>query len=66
MNPLYEELTTNEEREYNDFIWDLEKKAKELNDKFQKLSDQNKTKVYNTIKAFEYANLALWLFGNKQ
>ena len=55
-----------EERKYQEFMLELTKKTKELNESYFKLSDNNKRKFQANVKPILDAGAFAWLLGNKK
>ena len=56
----------NGEKEYQRFMSELMNKASEINEKYQNLSNDNKSRVQASIKPIIDAGLFAWLFDNHQ
>ena len=56
---------TKEEKEYQEFQLEFTNKVKELKEKYNTLSDNNKQRFFKEIKPFIDSGAFTWLFGNR-
>ncbi len=52
-----------EETDYQNFILEFTKKSKELKEKFDNLSDNNKRRFYEEVKPLIDSGVLSWLFN---
>ena len=56
---------TQEEKEYQEFQLEFTNKVKELKEKFDNLSDNNKQRFFKEVKPLIDSGALAWLFGNR-